>query len=198
MPVYRAKFGLVPDVNARAYILPEIVQPQTISEIEMALVKVREVEPLRGWKLMTYRAPIFLYWIGLGELFGQRFLLLTHIGRNSGTHHQTVLEVVRSDPAKGEYVIASGFGQRSQWYKNLVAHPEVVIQVGRRRLDVQASLIPDSEAEDEMVGYGHRHPGSAKMVAGLIGYKHEGSDEDLRALSKIVPLLMLKVTPPPP
>ena len=37
-----------------------------------------------------FRAPIWLYRLGLGGLLGGRFLLLTHTGRTSGRPRQVV------------------------------------------------------------------------------------------------------------
>ena len=56
-------------------------------------------EPPRGWKAKLWRAPIWFYRIGLGGLFGKRFLLLNHIGRVSGQIRQAVVEVVNFDRA---------------------------------------------------------------------------------------------------
>lgn len=39
-------------------------------------------------------APVWLYRARLGFLLGQRFLLITHVGRSSGRRYQTVVEVV--------------------------------------------------------------------------------------------------------
>ena len=69
------------------------------------------------------RAPIWLYRFHLGFLFGRRMLLLEHLGRKSGARRYAVLEVV-DHPRTDEYVIVSGFGERSQWYRNVVANPQ--------------------------------------------------------------------------
>lgn len=76
------------------------------------------------------RAPIRLYRLGLGGLLGHRLLLLTHTGRNSGRRRQVVLEVVGRHEESGGYLIASGFGARSQWFRNIAADPRVYFQVG--------------------------------------------------------------------
>jgi deazaflavin-dependent oxidoreductase (nitroreductase family) len=73
------------------------------------------------------RAPIALFRIGAGFLFGGRLLLLEHTGRSSGLTRYVVLEVV-SRPARGSFVVASGFGTRAQWYRNVLAHPQVRVR----------------------------------------------------------------------
>ena len=57
---------------------------------------------------LAFRLPIYLYRLGLGQLLGHRFMLLTHRGRRSGRVYQTALEVVRYDPSLRETVVASG------------------------------------------------------------------------------------------
>ncbi len=51
------------------------------------------------------RVPILLYQVGLGRILGGRFLMLTHIGRNSGILKRVVLEVIKSEPESGIYYI---------------------------------------------------------------------------------------------
>src|SRR5215475_8478096 len=104
------------------------------------------------------RAPIWLYRFHLGFLFGRRMLLLEHIGRKSGARRYAVLEVV-DHPGADEYVIVSGFGEKSQWYRNVVANPYVRVSVGLRR-DVSATATPmTSEAVEETLGrYAEQHP----------------------------------------
>ena len=53
--------------------------------------------PPRGIKRLFFRFPLLLFKAGLGPLFGQRFLKLTHTGRVSGLERETVLEVVKHD-----------------------------------------------------------------------------------------------------
>ena len=57
---------------------------------------------------VAFRLPVYLYRANLGWLLGHRGLLLTHRGRKSGRVYQTVLEVIRYDPATCESVVLSG------------------------------------------------------------------------------------------
>lgn len=157
----------------------------------MTVRKKRDVQPPRGWPRAFYRAPIWIYHIGLGGLLGRRFLLLHHVGRRSGQPRRAVLEVVRHEPATSTCIVASGFGERADWLRNLMAQPEARIELGWKRIDVRAERLAPADAEKEMVDYGRRNPRAARLVAGLIGYEHDGSNEDLRTLAGILPLIRL-------
>lgn len=70
------------------------------------------------------RAPIWLYRARLGIIFGHRLLMLEHVGRRTARRRFVVLEVV-DHPTPHRYVVVSGFGTRSQWFRNVEAHPLV-------------------------------------------------------------------------
>jgi len=48
---------------------------------------------------------VLLYRIGLGRIFGHRFLVITNRGRTSGRIYRTPVEVVRYDPIADEAVV---------------------------------------------------------------------------------------------
>ncbi len=93
------------------------------------------------------RAPIVLFRSGLGFLAGGRLLLLGHRGRSTGEARYVVLEVT-DRPAPGSWVVVAGLGPRSQWYRNVVADPRVLVWVGRRRhvRSTARTLPPDDGA----------------------------------------------------
>jgi deazaflavin-dependent oxidoreductase (nitroreductase family) len=153
--------------------------------------KISEPQPPRGLSRLLFRTPIYLYRVGLGWLLGGRFLLLNHVGRKSGLPRQAVVEVVRHDEASDTYVIASGFGERSQWFQNVMEQPEVTIQVGRRKLAVTAERLSREAAGDEMVDYARRHAGAARNLARFMGFEVDGSEEDYRALGEEIPFVHL-------
>lgn len=133
---------------------------------------------------LLFRAPIALYRARLGWLLGSRFLLLHHIGRKSGLPRQAVLEVAGYNKVADTFTVASGFGPKSQWYQNLRAQPQVMIQVGRRRLLTTAVLLSPQASGERMVAYAHHHPTAAQNLMQLIGYETDGSDESYRALGQ--------------
>ena len=110
---------------------------------------------LRSPRVM--RAPIWMYKAQLGFLFGSRLLLLEHIGRRTGARRLVVLEVV-GHPAPDTYVVASGFGSRSQWYRNVTADPHVRVSVaGRSAVPAEARLLEPSQSGRVMHAYVQRH-----------------------------------------
>ncbi|MFC7381746.1 nitroreductase family deazaflavin-dependent oxidoreductase [Sphaerisporangium rhizosphaerae] len=104
------------------------------------------------------RAPIWLYRAGLGILFGSRLLMLEHIGRTTGARRFAVLEVVEH-PARDEYVIVSGFGERAQWYRNVLADPHVRVSCGlRRSAPAIAAPLSRADADAALRRYARVHP----------------------------------------
>lgn len=149
-------------------------------------------KPVTGLKKFFFRAPLFLYRIGLGGLLGQRFLLLNHTGRKSGKPRQSVLEVVNHNKATRTYYIASGFGKKSDWYLNILAQPKVDIQVGWRKLAVTAVHLSPEASGQAMVDYARRYPTAAKNLGKLIGYD-VSTEEDYRVVGRdTIPFIALE------
>lgn len=123
----------------------------------------------RGLLRWALRAPILLYRLRLGWLLGDRFLLLHHVGRKTGLPRKTVVEVVEHDEANDSYLVASGWGTRSQWYRNLQAAPDVTIQVGRRTIAARAETLPPGPAAQALTRYRERYPRAARELSRLLG-----------------------------
>lgn len=151
--------------------------------------------PRAGWRRAVLRAPIALYRLGLGGLLGHRVVLLTHTGRVSGLPRQVVLEVVGRGGEPGGYVIASGYGERSQWFRNIVATPAVRYQVGARAYAGTAVPFPAEESGRRLADYAERHPRTAAKLMSALGHEpHSRADfEALGADRRTgVPLVSLR------
>lgn len=83
-------------------------------------------DPNKGLMRLVYKFPINFFRLGLRPIVGRWFLLMTHIGRKSGQPRHTALEY-RLGINDHLYTI-SGYGAKSQWYKNIMANPIVNIQ----------------------------------------------------------------------
>lgn len=140
--------------------------------------KVGEPKPPRGLSRYLWRAPIWLYRWNLGWILGRRFLLLNHLGRISGRERQAVVEIVDYDPQSGTYLIASGFGVKSDWYQNLLKTPQITIQVGKMKLEVVAKPLAAEDSGHAMVDYARRNSSAAKALMRICGYRVDGSEKD--------------------
>ncbi|MFE0631157.1 nitroreductase family deazaflavin-dependent oxidoreductase [Streptomyces sp. NPDC058864] len=138
----------------------------------------RKAPTATGLRRSLLRAPIRLYRWRLGWLLGGRMLLLTHVGRSTGVPRQVVLEVAGRDPDTGAYHVASGFGEASQWFRNIRRTPWVTIQVGVRTMPAVARLVPPEESGRLMAAYASRHPRLARRLMRLCGLETDGSAED--------------------
>lgn len=111
---------------------------------------------LRSRRLM--RAPIWIYKVRAGALFGSRILLLEHVGRKSGLPRYAALEVV-DHSAPDTYVVASGFGRKAQWFRNIEANPRVRVYAGSHApRTAVARVLTTPEADRTLAAYRTRHP----------------------------------------
>lgn len=151
---------------------------------------VKNAQPPSGLSRVLFRAPIHLYRLGLGWLFGKRVLLLNHIGRVTGKQRQVVLEVVEHDPTDGSFVVASGWGPTAAWYRNILDTPEVSIQVGRHTIPVTALPLTAEEGADIFTRYAAQHRAAAThLLPRLMGYSVDGSEADFRAVGQRMPFV---------
>ncbi|MEQ6902560.1 nitroreductase family deazaflavin-dependent oxidoreductase [Nocardioides sp. YIM 152588] len=124
-----------------------------------------------AWALSTRsvaRAPIWLYRHRLGRLMGDRVLMLEHRGRTSGLPRYVCLEVV-ARPSATTIVVASGFGEGSQWYRNLSADPTCRVSLGRQvEVPAHARLLDEEESRAVLAGYQAAHPTAWRRLRAAI------------------------------
>lgn len=136
------------------------------------------------------RVPIWLYRAGLGFLFGNRLLMLEHVGRISGLPRYVVLEVVdRTDEA---YTVAAGFGERAEWLRNLDANPYAHISVGtRRRVPIVAHRMTSDQAAEALRHYAAKHPRAWSSLAPVF---EQTLGEPINETGTTLPLVRLAIT----
>ena len=113
-----------------------------------------------------------------GKLGGVRFLLLTTVGRKSGTVYTTPLAYI--DHEQDGYVVAAtnaGFPRRPGWYHNLKGEPRATIRVGNRVMTVVAEEAT-GEARDRLWG---------RLLAQIPGYAAYQERTD-----RVFPMMILR------
>jgi deazaflavin-dependent oxidoreductase (nitroreductase family) len=147
----------------------------------------------KGWLRVLLRLPVLLYRLRLGWLLGHRFLLLTYVGRKSGLQRRTVLEVVCYTRESRTCLVASGWGEKAQWFKNILARPEVAVILGMQTYPARAQRLPRSEAAQAFREYADRHPWAIKHLTRLmVGTPYQGLEDDFVWLAEHVPLVALR------
>ncbi len=155
--------------------------------------KFKELKPPRGLARLGFRLPILLYRMGLGNLLGSRFILLTHKGRKSGLARKTVLEVVRYDIEKTIFIVAAGFGTESDWYQNIRLTPQVTVQNRNHRWEMIARFLTPEQAGEEMLDYARRYPVAFRELASFMGYHLNRTQEDIRSMGKTLPMVSFQL-----
>ena len=98
----------------------------------------------KGLLKLLFKTPILLYRLGLGVLVGRLFMVLTTTGRKSGVPRRTAIEFHEFE---GKPTVMSGWGEKTDWYRNLAANPLATVQTWRGAQSVRARRI---DSEDEL------------------------------------------------
>jgi deazaflavin-dependent oxidoreductase (nitroreductase family) len=134
------------------------------------------------------RAPVLIFRLGLGGVFGGRMLLLETVGRSTGRVRRTVVEVARAEPTAHRYWVIAGWGRGSDWYRNALATVPRVVDTGRDRI-VAPTVYELSEAErlDLLREYQSRNPRVAKVLGDrLLGREFSSDSDALRELARVI------------
>ncbi len=154
--------------------------------------KISEPKKPSGLSRLIYRIPILIFRAHLGWILDTRFVLLIHKGRRSGLSHRTVLEIVRYDKKTGSCIVASGWGEKSDWCQNISVNPNITFQIkNKNEKGIAIQLTPEQSAQ-ELYAYASQHPFAFRILARFMGYQLDGSDEDIHALGKLLPMFIFR------
>jgi deazaflavin-dependent oxidoreductase (nitroreductase family) len=82
-----------------------------------------------------------------GPLAGQHVLLVTHVGARSGTVRTNPLGYFDDDGTPVLFASMMGAPKHPQWFHNLVANPDVVVELGREQYPARARVVEGDERE---------------------------------------------------
>jgi deazaflavin-dependent oxidoreductase (nitroreductase family) len=157
------------------------------------VARITQPSPPRGFLRALLAAPNHVYRVGLGWLLGHRFLMLVHEGRRTGRCRQTVLEVVRYDPATHESIVVAGWGRRTAWLHNVEAGLAREVRTGRDRYRPVWRVLPDSERAAVLHGYirGHHliRPVIRRVLTWLLGWPFDGSGQAIERAARELPMI---------
>lgn len=119
------------------------------------------------------------------------FLTLTTTGRRSGLPRVTPLNYAILD---GHVYVLSGFGTRADWYRNLVARPDVVVGLPGRVVRGTATPVHDAAEAERAALCVARNCGFALVFEGVNPLA--ATDERLRAQFAGRPAVRITTDPP--
>jgi deazaflavin-dependent oxidoreductase (nitroreductase family) len=113
-------------------------------------------------------------------------MLLTTIGARSGRPHTAPLAYVNDGPGRlVTYASNRGAHKHPDWYHNLVANPDVTVEVGTRLLPARATVATGAERE--------------RLLTELISQLSPVSDlmEHQQRTDRQIPIVVLRLAPVP-
>lgn len=90
------------------------------------------------WQFKAFKLPIVFWRLGCGSAVGKVLVLFTHTGRISGLPRQTVTEY---HPLDGVIYLPCAYGEKAQWYQNILADPIVTVQTDGAPFSAQARRV---------------------------------------------------------
>jgi deazaflavin-dependent oxidoreductase (nitroreductase family) len=133
-----------------------------------------------------------LYDLGLGPLIGRFILLLTTTGRKSGLPRTTPLQYEKID---GVYYVGSARGAQADWFRNLVANPQVEVRVKSLRFCGQAEAVTAPDRIADFLEFRlRRHHRMVGMILKRDGLSAEPTRADLEAYAQKLALVIIRVT----
>ncbi len=122
----------------------------------------------------------------LGTPLGGWLVLLRVRGRRTGLVRETPLNYL---VAEGSAWVMAGFGERTEWYRNLLADPAVEAWLPGRRVTARAAVVPDEAIRARILPALARSTGLPSFLAGFNPWR----DDDAAILEALrgVPLVRL-------
>ncbi len=130
-------------------------------------------------------------WVNFWPEVGGRIMVLTHVGRKSQQRRRTPVNYAIVD---GEIYCVAGFGKTSDWYRNIIAHPEVQVWLPDGWWTGKAEEIADTDSRVPLIRSVLVASGFATFAAGVDPFRM--TDEELGAATETYRLIHIRRTSP--
>ena len=94
-----------------------------------------------------------------GRFEGAPMLLLTTTGRKSGTKRTNPMMYLADGDRLLVFASKGGAPTNPDWYRNLVAHPQVTVEVGTETFQARATVVEGEERDRIYAEQSRRYPG---------------------------------------
>jgi deazaflavin-dependent oxidoreductase (nitroreductase family) len=142
----------------------------------------------------VFRAPVYLYALGLHGLVSRNVLLITTQGRRTGKPRTTPVGY-RFDAASDTYYLVAGWKGKTNWYRNALARPEVRITVRSSTFDAVATPAGDETVARHLAAYAERNPFAERLYLRLTGIPSDGKLETFLKMAPFYPTMLVRRNP---
>jgi deazaflavin-dependent oxidoreductase (nitroreductase family) len=143
------------------------------------------------------RTPVVLYRTPLRAMLGSLYVQIEHRGRKSGRLYRTVVDRLHTDDETGEVFVTSAWGEKSDWYRNIKVAPSPGFWIGSKRFEPVQRFVAFDEACDIHRKAKEERPVAMRFGLALMNYPFPKTDEDLRELSRLMPVVGFRRAQPP-
>jgi deazaflavin-dependent oxidoreductase (nitroreductase family) len=123
-------------------------------------------------------------------------LLLSHIGRRTGLHRYTVLEIIEYRDEGPEAIVMSAFGPNADWFRNIKAQSDPKVLIGSQRFTATIHVLDAEEAVAVLRRYEQRNrlvaPVIRFVLSRLLGWRYNSTDADRHRLVTELPIIALR------
>jgi deazaflavin-dependent oxidoreductase (nitroreductase family) len=129
----------------------------------------------------------------LNRLSPAPIVVLVHRGRRSGRIYRTPVEAIAGEPERGGLVIAPMWGERSDWYRNVLAGGLLEARVRGTPHAVEWRQLPEDERRQAIATYRREHPVYGNAVLRMLMGFHGLEGDPGEAVARALPMLALRL-----
>jgi F420H(2)-dependent quinone reductase len=96
------------------------------------------------------------------------------------------------DAETHEAVVVSAWGPKTEWIRNLRAHPALQIQIGRKSYVPEQRFLSEDESVAVAVEFQRRHPWRVRLFAAILGWGDLSSEPAVRAFVRTRPFVSFR------
>ena len=135
-----------------------------------------------------------LYATPLALLLGRLILLLTTTGRKTGLPRITPLQYEYDD---GCFLVGSSRGTQADWFRNVLATPQVGVQVGARHFQGHAQPVTDPRRIADLLELRlQRHPMMVGKILEMEGLGHRPGRAKLEIYARKLAMVIIQPDAP--
>ena len=170
-----------PNLSSKAYLWLETLLLEK-------LIPLNNPGPFFHWIL---KFPLLLDRLGFWYLIPNGILILTTTGRRTGQLRRTPMEYGSVQP-DGSYIVMSGWAGHTDWYRNALADPQVMVKIRQKAFQATATPLACEEIASLLEQVIQFNPASLRFFARWSG-PFDASPEGLRKAAPYFPALKLRL-----